>query len=185
MSATPVTPYALPLSSSERKVLLGLPVAVAVCVLIAVYAPGILGFACAVLVAAVFLDRPFPLLLLMVFLIPFNFVFTIGPIPVAVELLKIFAWIPFLITRAAREKFKSSRYNKWFAIWGIILIASASRSDDLPYTVKESVRYASNIGLCYLVLNLVDTREKLFQILRVLAVSTFLVACYGFYQWMI
>jgi O-antigen ligase len=47
------------------------------------------------------------------------------------------------------------------------------------------VRLASNLGLCYLVLNLVDSRERMFQIFRVLTFSTFLVACYGFYQFAI
>jgi hypothetical protein len=35
-----------------------------------------------------FVSRPYELLLVMVFLIPFNFVVAVGPIPVAVELLK-------------------------------------------------------------------------------------------------
>lgn len=162
-----------------------LPAGVAACVLIAVYAPAVLGLACAVVIGIAFLQHPYELLLLMVFLIPFNFVFSIGPVPVAVELLKVFLWIPFLVARNAQIKFKTSSYNKWLVVWGIILAASIFRSSDLPYTVKESVRLASNIGLCFLVLNLVDTREKVFQILRVLTISTLVVACYGFYQWAI
>src|SRR4051794_17913958 len=102
MSSTPFPTYALPLSRSERRLLMVLPAGVAACVLIAVYAPAVLGIACAVIVGAAFFDRPFPLLLLMVFLIPFNFVFTVGSIPIAVELLKIVAWIPFLISRETR-----------------------------------------------------------------------------------
>jgi O-antigen ligase len=129
-----------------------------------------------------FISRPYELLLVMVFLIPFNFVFTVGSFPVAAELLKVFAWIPFLATRSARPSFIGSRYSKWFAIWAGIFVLSVLRSNDLPYTIKESVRFASNIGLCFLVLNLVDTREKLIQVLKVLVFSTFLVACYGFYQ---
>jgi putative inorganic carbon (HCO3(-)) transporter len=121
----------------------------------------------------------------MVFLIPFNFVFTIGPIPVATELLKLFAWIPFLATSATRDQFKASRYGKWFLVWAGILLVSLFRSNDLPYTAKESVRLLSNIGLCYLVLNLVDTREKILQVCRALALSTCVVACYGFYQFAI
>jgi O-antigen ligase len=39
--------------------------------------------------------------------------------------------------------------------------------------------------MCYLVLNLVDSRERVFQVFRVLTLSTFLVACYGFYQFAI
>ncbi len=133
-----------------------------------------------------FIPRPYELLLFMVFLIPFNFVFTIGPVPVAVELLKIFAWVPFLIHRAnGGIRLKSSRYNKWFAVWAGILLLSVLRSNNLPLTIKDSVRLGSDLGLCYLVLNLVDSREKIFQVFRVLTVSTFIVACYGFYQWAI
>ncbi len=185
MGSTPLPNYSLPFSQRERTLLLVLPIAVVACVLIAVYAPAVLGIACAVLVGVAFFDRPFPLLLLMVFLIPFNFVFTIGPLPVATELLKLFAWVPFIVSSAARDQFKASRYGKWFAIWTGILVVSIFRSNDLPYTVKESVRLLSNIGLCYLVLNLADTREKILQIFRALAISTLVVACYGFYQFAI
>jgi hypothetical protein len=59
------------------------------------------------------------------------------------------------------------------------------RSSDVLFTIKESVRLASNFGLCYLVINLVDTREKVLQLFRVLAISTFFVAGYGFYQFAI
>jgi O-antigen ligase len=130
-----------------------------------------------------FMTRPYELLLVMVFLIPFNFVFTIGPLPVAAELLKVFAWIPFLYSRSTRNQpLKTSQYNWCFAVLAGLLFLSVFRANDLPFTVKESVRLASNIGLCYLVVNLVDSQEKVFQIFRVLALSTLLVACYGFYQ---
>lgn len=132
-----------------------------------------------------FLSRPYELLLVMVFLIPFNFVFTVGDFPVAAELLKIFAWIPFFATRNDRAGFVSSRYNKWFMVWAGIMLLSLARSSDLPYSLKECVRLASNIGLVYLAVNLVDSKEKIFQIFRVLTISTLLVACYGFYQWTI
>lgn len=133
-----------------------------------------------------FISRPYELLLLMVFLIPFNFVFRIGPIPIAAELLKVFAWIPFLVYLSARKQsFKTSKHNWCFAVLGGLLVLSVLRSNDLPFTVTQSVRLASNIGLCYLVLNLVDTREKVIQVFKVLAASTFLVACYGFYQFAI
>ena len=131
------------------------------------------------------LSRPYELLLIMVFLIPFNFVFMVGTVPVAAELLKVFVWIPFLLTRSQRPTFVGSRFNKWFVVLAGIIVLSLVRAHDLPFTVKESVRLGSNIGLVYLALNLVDSREKLFQVLRVLMVSTFLVACYGFYQWAI
>ena len=133
-----------------------------------------------------FLSRPYELLLVMVFLIPFNFVFRVGPIPVAAELLKVLAWIPFLFYLRGRGlQFKTSKYNKWFAVVGGLLLLSIFRAHDLPFTLKESVRLGSNIGLCYLVLNLVDSREKVLQVFRVLTVSTFFVACYGFYQFAI
>jgi hypothetical protein len=51
--------------------------------------------------------------------------------------------------------------------------------------LKRCVRQGSNIGLVYLCLNLIDSREKVLQVLRVLTISTFLVAGYGFYQWAI
>src|SRR5262249_5002610 len=168
MSSPSIFGYPLPSSATERKLLMALPIAVAASLIVAVYAPGALVIFCAALVLLFFLDRPYELLLLMVFMIPFNFVFTVGQIPVAVELLKLFLWIPFFATRKAGAEFKTSKYNKYFAVWGIILASSLIRSNDLPYTVKESVRLASNIGLCYLVLNLVDSREKLLRILRVL-----------------
>ncbi len=136
--------------------------------------------------AVYFLSRPYELLLVMVFLIPFNFVFRVGPIPVAAELLKVFAWIPFLLCRAGGSApFKKSRSGKWFLVLAGIIFFSLVRSQDLPFTLKESVRLASNIGLCYLVVNLVDSRQKVLQVLRVLAASALLVACYGFYQFYI
>ena len=132
------------------------------------------------------LTRPYELLLVMVFLIPFNFVIPAGPIPIAAELLKVFAWIPFLIHLNSKDSsFITSRYNKWFLLWFAILLVSAIRSTDLPFTIKESVRLGSNFGLCYLAINLIDSREKLLQVFRVLAVSTFIVALYGFYQFAI
>jgi putative inorganic carbon (HCO3(-)) transporter len=47
------------------------------------------------------------------------------------------------------------------------------------------VRLGSNLALVYLCINLVDSRQKVMQIFRVLTVSTLIVALYGFYQWMI
>lgn len=132
-----------------------------------------------------FATRPYELLLFMVFLIPFNFVFKVGPTPVAVELLKVAAWVPFFLTRKERAPFIGSRFNKWIAILGVLIVLSLPRAHDLPYTLKECVRFGSNLGLVYLCINLVDSREKVLQVLRVLTVSTFVVACYGFYQWAI
>jgi O-antigen ligase len=132
-----------------------------------------------------FLTRPYELLLLMVFFIPFNFVFKIGPLPVAFEVVKVLAWIPFLLTRKDRPAFVTSRYNVAFAVIAGVIVLSLARAHDLPFTLKECVRVGSNVGLVYLCLNLLRTREQVMQIFRVLAISTFLVALYGFYQWMI
>jgi O-antigen ligase len=132
-----------------------------------------------------FITRPYELLLFMVFLIPFNFVFKVGPVPVAVELLKVFAWVPLFITRKERGAFVTSRFDKWIAVLGVLIFLSLIRAHDFPFTLKECVRFASNLGLVYLCVNLVDTREKVLQMLKVLTVSTFAVACYGFYQWAI
>jgi len=185
MSSTALTRLSEPLSQHERFAAAGVALSVAIFLLAVSVAPVAAGITCAVVVAAIFWERPFPLLLLMVFLIPFNFVFAVGSVPVAVELLKLFAWVPFILTTRTRERFTSSRYTKWFMVWAVIVAISFFRSNDLPYTFKESVRLFSNIGLVYLALNLVDTREKMLQVFRVLAFSTFLVACYGFYQWTI
>ena len=140
----------------------------------------------AVPTALYFATRPYELLLVMVFLIPFNFVFKIGPIPVAAELLKVIAWIPLMIQLVTlKQEFKKSRFDWCFAVLVVLLLLSVFRSNDLPFTLKESVRLASNFGLCYLVLNLINSTERIFQALRVLAFSTLLVACYGFYQFAI
>jgi O-antigen ligase/polysaccharide polymerase Wzy-like membrane protein len=132
-----------------------------------------------------FSTRPYELLLLMVFFIPFNFVFKVGPLPVAFEVIKVVAWIPFLITRDERDTFRSSRYNRMYLVLGLLIVLSLVRAHDFPYTLKESIRLSSNLGLVYLVINLVDSRDKALQVLRVLALSTFVVALYGFYQWAI
>lgn len=132
-----------------------------------------------------FITRPYELLLLMVFFIPFNFVFKIGPLPVAFEVVKVLAWVPFFVTRKDRPPFKSSRFNLAFGIIAAVLVLSLARAHDLPFTLKESVRVGSNVGLVYLCINLVRTRDQVMQILRVLTISTFVVALYGFYQWMI
>ena len=186
MSSNSLTSYAAPLSRGGRQQALLIAIVVAACVLAAIYTPALLALAGLLAVGIFFLERPFQLLLLMVFLIPFNFVFTVGPVPVAAELLKLFAWIPFLVYQHQNGgTFRYSRYGKWFLVLAGLILLSLFRARDSPYTLKESVRLASNIGLVYLAVNLVDTQEKLMQVLRVLTVSTFLVACYGFYQWYI
>lgn len=135
--------------------------------------------------AVYFVTRPYELLLLMVFFIPFNFVFKVGPLPVAFEVVKLLAWVPFFATRKERPAFIKSRYTPAFAIIAGVIGLSLARAHDLPFTLKECVRVASNVGLVYLCINLVRTREQVMQVFRVLTVSTFVVALYGFYQWMI
>ena len=149
------------------------------------YTPLVLVVLVGVPAAIYFSSRPYELLLTMAFLIPFNFVFKVGPVPVAMELLKIAIWIPFLVTRHERVPFISSELNKWIAVLGFIIVLSLLRAHDLPFAVKECVRLGSNIGLIYLCLNLVDSSQKLWQVFKVVAVSTLLVALYGFYQWII
>lgn len=150
------------------------------------YSPLPLFVALAIPFSIFFIPRPYELLLVMVFLIPFNFVFTVGQFPVAVELLKIVLWVPFLLNRReTSRKILSGPYNKWIAVLFGLLVLSVVRSPTPAFATKEVVRFGSNVGLCYLVPNLIDTREKLFQVLRVLATSAFVVACYGFYQFLI
>lgn len=186
MSTGALTRPPEPLSQRDQRRAIAVAAAVALASLVAVYAPALLAIAAAIAIGIFFLERPYALLLLMVFLIPFNFIVPVGPVPLAAELLKIFAWIPFLIYRhQTGAEFQYSRYGKWFAVLGVLVVLSLVRARDLPFTVKESVRLVSNIGLVYLAINLVDTREKLMQVFRVLTISTFLVALYGFYQWYI
>ena len=151
----------------------------------ALYTPLVVAAVLVVPAAYYFATRPYELLLLMVFFIPFNFVFKVGPLPVAFEIVKVLAWVPFLITGRERGSFVRSRYTKLFLVWAGIMAFSLLRSNDPPYTLKECVRLSSNIGLCYLVLNLVTTREQVLQVLRVLTISALVVACYGFYQFII
>jgi O-antigen ligase len=150
------------------------------------YTPLPLALAIAIPASVFFLTRPYELLLVMVFLIPFNFVVPVGGVPVAAELLKVALWVPFLLgVGRSGDHIRTSRYNKYFAVIGVLIVASFFRTHDLPFTVKEAVRLGSNIGLCYLVLNLVNTREQIMQIFSVLMVSTLLVVCYGLYQFAI
>lgn len=186
MSTSAITRPPEPLLPRDQTRAIAIATAVVVCSLAAVYAPALLGIAAGISIGFAFLERPYPLLLLMVFLIPFNFIVPVGPVPVAAELLKIFAWVPFLIHQhETGRQFQHSSYGKWFLVLGALIVLSLVRAKDLPFTLKESVRLVSNIGLVYLAINLVDTQKKLLQVFRVLAISTFLVALYGFYQWYI
>jgi O-antigen ligase len=131
-------------------------------------------------------NRPYDLLLVMVFLIPFNFVSRIGNVVIAAELLKVFAWFPFLLwLRGSRKEFVGSRNDLWFGILALLAVTSLPGATQFGYVLKLVVRLISNIGLCYLVLNLVDSRQKVFQVFRVLTVSGLVVALYGFYQYAI
>lgn len=133
-----------------------------------------------------FFSRPYKLLLVMVFLIPFNFVIRVGSIPVAAELLKVFIWIPLIYQlRANRRALVASRYRYHIFVLATLLGLSLLRANDRPFSFKECVRLASDVGLLYVVPHLVDTREKLFQVLRTLLYSSLAVAVYGFYQFAI
>lgn len=133
--------------------------------------------------AVYFFSRPYELLLVMVFLIPFNFVIRIGPVPLAAELLKVLIWIPLLVERGASGKVLiASRFRRHVFVLAMLLGLSLLRASDKAFSLKECVRLASDIGLLYVVPQLVDSREKLFQVLRTLMYSTLAVALYGFYQ---
>ena len=150
------------------------------------YTPLLLALLIVVPALAYFLTRPYELLLVMTFLIPFNFIVPVGDVPVAAELLKVFLWIPFLISfRQSGRKFITSSFNKYLIVIASLIALSLVRTHDLPYTVKESVRMGSNIGLALLVPNLVRTREQVSQVLRVLMVSVACVVIYGLYQFAI
>ncbi|MGH9733892.1 MAG: O-antigen ligase family protein [Candidatus Acidiferrales bacterium] len=136
--------------------------------------------------ATYFFTRPYKLLLTMVFLIPFNFVFKIGPIPLAAELLKVFIWIPVIFhMRATKKRMPAGRYSRSVFVLALLLGISLLSATDFGFSLKECVRLGSNIGLLYVVPYLVDSREKVFQVLRVLTYSTLVVAAYGFYQYAI
>lgn len=154
------------------------------CSLLYTPVPALVLAACAA--AVYFFRRPYELFLVMVFLIPFNFVIRVGPVPLAAELLKVFIWIPLLVERGASGKAPvSSRFRRYVLVLAVLLGLSALRATDRAFSLKECVRLASDIGLLYVVPHLVDTREKLFQVLRTLMYSTLSVALYGFYQFAI
>lgn len=170
----------------DDAVTLGIAMAGATLAATVFYTPIPLFLLIVILGLAYFLTRPYELLLAMVFLIPFNFVVPIGGVPVAAELLKVFLWIPYLIGAGKSNlKFRGSQYSRYLAVIGILIVASVFRSHDLPFTIKESVRLGSNIGLIYLVTSLITTQERVVQVMRVLMISTTLVVCYGFYQFII
>lgn len=156
------------------------------CVVSALYAPQVLALFCAALLAIIFFERPFGLLVFMAFLIPFNFIVVVNGIPLAAELLKIAIWGPFLLYLITqRKRFIVSRYNLFFLALFALLAYSCAIATDLPYTLKETIRLASSVGLAYLAVNLIDTKEKLFLVLKAIGISSFLVAIYGFYQYAI
>jgi O-antigen ligase len=181
-----VSANTIPRISDDRRLPLVLGVFGAAMAASLLYTAVPLAFLVGVLAFGYFISRPYELLLVMVFLIPFNFIFKIGPFPMAAEMLKVFEWVPFLICVATLGRpFRASRYHRWLVLLGALIFLSVFHANDLPFTLKESVRFGSNLGLCYLVPNLVDSREKVLQVFRVLTISTFLVACYGFYQFAI
>jgi hypothetical protein len=156
------------------------------CVMSAIYAPQVLALSIAALLAIVFFESPFGLLTVMAFLIPFNFVVVVGQVPLAAELLKVAIWGPFLLFLITRRKrFVVSRYNIFFIVIGVLLAYSCVTATDFAYTFKESLRLISSIGLVYLAANLIDTKEKLFIILKAIGISSLIVAVYGLYQYSI
>jgi O-antigen ligase len=133
-----------------------------------------------------FISRPYQLLCVMAFFIPFNFIVMVGPVPIAVELLKIAIWIPLISQALLHDKpILSSRYDLLFLGVGLSLAMSCVHATNLAFTFKECLRFASSIGLVYVVINLVDTREKLIAVLKAAGISAFIVALYGIYQFAI
>jgi putative inorganic carbon (hco3(-)) transporter len=156
------------------------------CILSALYAPQILALCIAALLAIIFFENPFGLLMVMAFLIPFNFIVVVGQVPLAAELLKVAVWGPFLLFLITRRKrFVASRYNLFFLVIAALLAYSCLTATDFAFTFKESLRLLSSIGLVYLAVNLVDTKEKLFIILKTIGISSLIVAVYGLYQYSI
>lgn len=152
----------------------------------AIYAPAALLAIAGVVAVLYYFDRPFELLLVMVFLIPFNFIFAIGPIPIAAELLKVAIWVPLLAAQSAKgARVKQSRFRRSVIVLGALIVLSLFRAYDFGFSLKETTRFGSDLGLLYVIPTLVDTREKVFKVLRALVYSSFLVALYGFYQFAI
>jgi len=186
MSAITLRRYANWVQLPEELMSFAVVTGAAACVVSAMYAPKALALFCAVLLAIIFFERPFGLLVFMAFLIPFNFIVVVNGIPLAAELLKIAIWGPFLLYLITRRKrFLVSRYNLFFLALFALLIYSCVIATDLPYTLKESVRLASSVGLVYLAVNLIDSKEKLFLVLKAIGISSLLVALYGLYQYAI
>jgi hypothetical protein len=129
--------------------------------------------------------RPFELLVFTAFMIPFNFVFVLWGIPVAAELLKVLLWGPLVLQLTARKKFAVSRYHLPLLVIFTLLLYSCVVASNAPFVLKESVRMGSSIALCYVAVNLIDTRQKLFVVLKSLGIASFAVAMYGLYQFAI
>ncbi|MFZ0773650.1 MAG: O-antigen ligase family protein [Candidatus Sulfotelmatobacter sp.] len=133
-----------------------------------------------------FLTRPFELLVFTAFMIPFNFVFVLGGLPVAAELLKVLLWGPFVLQLAAsKREFVVSRYHLPFLVISTLLLYSCVVAGNLPFVLKESLRMGSSIALCYVAVNLIDTKQKLFVVLESIGISSFILAIYGLYQFAI
>lgn len=150
------------------------------------YTPLLLASLLGCAAAIYFFTRPYKLLLTMVFLIPFNFVIRVGPLPLAVELLKVFIWVPLVVhMNATRKMLPVSRHSRAVLVLGCLVGLSLLRAPDFEFSLKECVRLGSNIGLLYAIPYLVGTREKVLEVARILIYSSLLVALYGFYQFSI
>jgi len=150
------------------------------------YTPLVLMLLLGLPAALYFATRPFELLLFTTFMIPFNFVFVVGGIPVAMELLKVALGILFALQLlTSPRRFVRSRYQRPLLVILALLLYSCLVAGNLPFVLKESVRLGSSLGLCVVAANLIDSREKLRLVLKSIGISSFLVAVYGLYQFAI
>jgi putative inorganic carbon (HCO3(-)) transporter len=174
------------LAAANSKAAFLIPLLAVTTLLAGLYAPAVLAILLVLLALLFSVNDPFRILVLVAFLIPFNFVFVIGEIPVAAELLKVFMWGPFVLYLfTKKQKFRFSRYSLPFLAIFVLLAYSCLVATNLPFVVKESVRMGSSISLCYVAVNLIDTREKLFVVLKSIGISSLIVAIYGLYQFAI
>jgi putative inorganic carbon (HCO3(-)) transporter len=148
------------------------------------------GLLVGVVVAVAFVGQgirdPFPLIVGMAFLIPFNFIVVVGPIPLAAELLKIAIWGPLLLFAVRRQcKITGGSYFYPFLLLSFLVMLSCLRAQNLAYSLKESVRLLSSAALCFVLPPLVDTPERFRLVVKTLVVSGMIVAAYGLYQFCI
>ncbi len=78
----------------------------------------------------------------------------------AVELLKVFAWIPLLV-HLLKNVSNELRHWCFAVVAGLLLDLNLFRH--VSFMIKECLRFLSNIGLCYLVPNLVEKKRQIWN----------------------